>query len=452
MAQMYVYSYEQLLAIVNQQATTIAQRDAVINNLRIEREWLEEDNKLQREEVEKANKKIADQERFGKLREKRFKKDLLQVKESQDQIKRKHQNAVRELNDLKGKNLKIKAHCTSLLDKLDKSTQELQQKQEELDRTKQELDLGYSVGESMYQHLRYYYWGYFDLLKYFQWPGLPTGGATVIELDTNDKVTPMEEHAIAVLPHSYSVTEGVRVLPKPTSETVIVPAPMNTVKEPEGNYRTILVAQNVIQSFRRNTICPLNHSPARDLNPIEFLLCNNNICSFILQAPEVAQLSAVHSEVPTIPGNHLQLFAICPPEWANAANTIVTIPTVKAANRAPRLPKITTLTNITSCNKTFGSFAKKSEEEHQRGRWTLPAEPKGGHCQSTTASFEHRPDANNLFTDGEKEALTRKDERRRTGEKKSKTLVSWLKNYRYSAKLNWPKIVSVDKLMKILGV
>ena len=119
---MYVYSYEQLLAIVNQQASTIAQRDAVINNLRIEREWLEEDNKLQREEVEKAKKKIADQERFGKLREKRLKKDLLQVKETQDQIKRKHQNAVRELNDLKGKNLKIKAHCTSLLDKLDNST------------------------------------------------------------------------------------------------------------------------------------------------------------------------------------------------------------------------------------------------------------------------------------------------------------------------------------------
>ena len=41
MEQMYVYSYEQLLAIVNQRATTIAQRDAVINNLRIEREWLE---------------------------------------------------------------------------------------------------------------------------------------------------------------------------------------------------------------------------------------------------------------------------------------------------------------------------------------------------------------------------------------------------------------------------
>ena len=412
---------------------------------------MEEDNKLQREEVEKANKKIADQERFGKLKEKRLKKDLLQVKESQDQIKRKHQNAVRELNDLKGKNLKIKAHCTSLLDKLDKSTQELQQKQEELDRTKQELDLGYSVGESMYQHLRYYYWGYFDLLKYFQWPGPPTGGATITELG-NDEVTPMDEHAIAVLPHSYSVTHRVRVLPKPTSETVIVPVPLNTVKETEASYRTILVEQNVIQSFRRNSICPLNHSPPRDLNPTEFLLFNNNTCSFILQAPEVAQSSAVHSEVPTRPGNHLQLFAICPPVWVNAANTIVTTPTVKAANRAPRTPKITTLTNITSCNKTLGSFAKNSKEEHERGRWTLPAEPKGGHCQPTTASFEHRLDANNLFTDGEKEALTRKDERRRPGEKKSKTLVSWLKTYRYSTKLNWPKMVSVDQLMKILGV
>ena len=340
------------------------------------------------------------------------------------------------------------------MDKLDKSTQELQQKQEELDRTKQELDLGYSVGESMYQHLRYYYWGYFDLLKYFQWPGPPTGGATITELDTNDEVTPMDEHAIAVLPHSDSVTHRVRVLPKPTSETVIVPVPVNTVKETEASYRTILVAQNVIQSFRRNSMCPLNHSPPSDLNPIEFLLFNNNTCSFILQAraPEVAQLSAVHSEVLTRPGNHLQLFAICPPEWANAANTIVTTPTVKAANRAPRIPKITTLTNITSCNKTFGSFAKKSEEENQRGRRTLPAEPKGGHCQQTTASFEHRPDANNLFTDGEKEALTRKDERRASEEKKPKTLVSWLKNYRYSAKLNWPKMVSVDKPMKILGV
>ena len=71
---MDVYSYEQLLAIVNQQATTIAHRGAVINNLRIEREWLEEDNKLQREEVEKAKKEIADQERFAKLKEKKIKK------------------------------------------------------------------------------------------------------------------------------------------------------------------------------------------------------------------------------------------------------------------------------------------------------------------------------------------------------------------------------------------
>ena len=435
---MYVYTYEQLLAIVNQQAATIAQQVATINNLRTERDWLDEDNQLQREEVEKATKKITDQEKNAKLKENKLKKEILQVEQSQQKIKQKHQNAVRELNDLKSRNMKIKSHCTSLLDKLDKGTQELQQKQEELERIKQELDLGYSLGESMYQHLRYYYWGYFDLLKYFQRPRPPTGGATITELDT--------------MPHSYSVTQEVRVSPKPTSETVIVPAPVNTVKKTETDYRTALVAQNVIQSLRRNTICPqtayiLSHAPSRDLNPIELLLFNNNNCSFIFEAPEVHRLLALENEVPTRPGNHRQLLAICPPEWANAA---IKIPrAIKAANRAPRIRKNTTLSNITSCNKTCGSSPKKTKEEHESGS----EPPKVGHCQPTTAFSEHRLDANNLFTDGEKEFLTRKDERRAVEEKKPKALVSWLKNYRYSAKLNWPKMVSVVQLMKkILGV
>ena len=435
---MYVYTYEQLLAIVNQQAATIAQQVATINNLRTERDWLDEDNQLQREEVEKATKKITDQEKNAKLKENKLKKEILKVEQSQQKIKQKHQNAVRELNDLKSRNMKIKSHCTSLLDKLDKGTKELQQKQEELERIKQELDLGYSLGESMYQHLRYYYWGYFDLLKYFQRPRPPTGGATITELDT--------------MPHSYSVTQEVRVSPKPTSETVIVPAPVNTVKKTETDYRTALVAQNVIQSLRRNTICPqtayiLSHAPSRDLNPIELLLFNNNNCSFIFEAPEVRRLLALENEVPTRPGNHRQLLAICPPEWANAA---IKIPrAIKAANRAPRIRKNTTLSNMTSCNKTCGSSPKKTKEEHESGS----EPPKVGHCQPTTAFSEHRLDANNLFTDGEKEFLTRKDERRAVEEKKPKALVSWLKNYRYSAKLNWPKMVSVVQLMKkILGV
>ena len=413
MAQMYVYTYEQLLAIVNQQAATIAQQVATINNLRTERDWLDEDNQLQREEVEKATKKITDQEKNAKLKESKLKKEILQVEQSQQKIKQKHQNAVRELNDLKSRNMKIKSHCTSLLDKLDKGTQELQQKQEELERIKQELDLGYSLGESMYQHLRYYYWGYFDLLKYFQRPRPPTGGATITELDT--------------MPHSYSVTQEVRVSPKPTSETVIVPAPVNTVKKTETDYRTALVAQNVIQSLRRNTICPqtayiLSYAPSRDVNPIEVLPFNNNNCSFIFEAPEVPQLLAVENEVPTRPGNHRQLLAICAPEWANAA---IKIPrAIKAANRAPRIRKNTTLSNMTSCNKTCGSSPKKTKEEHESGS----EPPKVGHCQPTTAFSEHRLDANNLFTDGEKEFLTRKDERRASEEKKPKALVSWLKN------------------------
>ena len=159
MAQMYVYSYEQLVAIANQQAATIAQHAAVINNLQSERQWLEEDNDIQREELEKSQKNLKDLETSRNLTENTLKKELARLKESQYDIKWRHRNAVRELSGEKKRNLKLKAQCTSLLEKLDQSTQELQQKEQELDRANQELDLGYSAGESMYQQLRYYYWG-----------------------------------------------------------------------------------------------------------------------------------------------------------------------------------------------------------------------------------------------------------------------------------------------------
>ncbi|CAH3170660.1 unnamed protein product, partial [Porites lobata] len=73
---------------------------------------------------------------------------------------------------------------------------------------------------------------------------------------------------------------------------------------------------------------------------------------------------------------------------------------------------------ITSCNKTCGSSPKKTKEEYESGS----EPPKVGHCQPTTAFSEHRLDANNLFTDGEKEFLTHKDERRASEEKKPKAL------------------------------
>ena len=41
------------------------------------------------------------------------------------------------LNDVKGKNLKLKANCTSLLKELNQRAQELRQKQQELDRVEQ---------------------------------------------------------------------------------------------------------------------------------------------------------------------------------------------------------------------------------------------------------------------------------------------------------------------------
>jgi len=57
---------------------------------------------------------------------------------SEEDIKRRHRSVVREFNGHKEKHLKIKAHCTSLTGKLEEKTQELEQKE-------QELDLGYSL-------------------------------------------------------------------------------------------------------------------------------------------------------------------------------------------------------------------------------------------------------------------------------------------------------------------
>ena len=448
MAQMYVYSYEQLVAIVNRHNATIGQQTAVINNLRSERQWLEEDNQIQREELEKSQKNLKDLETSRKLKENKLRKELQRLKESHGDIKWRHKNAVRELNHEKGKNLKMKAHCTSLLEKLDESTQELQQKQKELDRAKQELDLGYTLGECMYQHLRYYYWGYFELLKYFQWSGPSSGGATITELDSHE-IPPIEENTVAVLPHSYSLTQGVLVSSKPCSKTVIVPvldadkipAPVNMVKETETDSPTTLAAQNIIQSDRSNSICPQtayipSNALSRDLNPIEFLLFDNNITSWsICQVPGVPQISALHSEVLKRPSNHPQL-AISAPECLNTANKLPG--PVKGVGPAPRMLKIERLiptivtkstgVNITSlgCDtETFESWSKESKEEHEIGS----DEPKDGHCQSTTVSSEHWFSlANNsrelVDFDGEKEVSTRK----RAGVKKTQSLVSWLKN------------------------
>ena len=77
---MYVYSYEQLGAIVKQQNAAIAQQAAVINNLRSERKWLEEDNQIQREELEKSQKTLKDLETSRKLRDNKLKKKVTAAK------------------------------------------------------------------------------------------------------------------------------------------------------------------------------------------------------------------------------------------------------------------------------------------------------------------------------------------------------------------------------------
>ena len=77
---MYVYSYEQLRAIVKQQNAVIAQQAAVINNLRSERQWLEEDNQIQRVELEKSQKILKDLETSRKLRDNKLKKKVTAAK------------------------------------------------------------------------------------------------------------------------------------------------------------------------------------------------------------------------------------------------------------------------------------------------------------------------------------------------------------------------------------
>ena len=62
----------------------------------------------------KTQKNLTDLERSGKLKENNLRKELQRLKESQEDIKRRNKNAVRELSDVKGKNLKLKAHYTSL--------------------------------------------------------------------------------------------------------------------------------------------------------------------------------------------------------------------------------------------------------------------------------------------------------------------------------------------------
>ena len=50
----------------------------------------------------KSQKNLTDLERWGKLKETNLRKELQRLKESQEDIKWRHKNAVRELSDVKG--------------------------------------------------------------------------------------------------------------------------------------------------------------------------------------------------------------------------------------------------------------------------------------------------------------------------------------------------------------
>ena len=57
----------------------------------------------------KTQKNLTDLERSGKLKENNLRKELQRLKESQEDIKRRDKNAVRELSDVKGKKPQVES-------------------------------------------------------------------------------------------------------------------------------------------------------------------------------------------------------------------------------------------------------------------------------------------------------------------------------------------------------
>ena len=55
------------------------QTAVIVNNLRINQQWLEKDNRIQRKAVEECERKIGDLDRSTKLKEKNMKEDVKQL-------------------------------------------------------------------------------------------------------------------------------------------------------------------------------------------------------------------------------------------------------------------------------------------------------------------------------------------------------------------------------------
>ena len=90
----------------------------MIYNLRLERQWLEEDNKIQREEKEKSQKNLADLERSAKLKNTIKKKELQRLKVSEEDVKRRHGSIARKLNGHKHRRSQYEANRGTRLGKI----------------------------------------------------------------------------------------------------------------------------------------------------------------------------------------------------------------------------------------------------------------------------------------------------------------------------------------------
>ena len=151
-------TYQQLLA-------KIAQQDAVVNNLKVERDWLEQDNNIQRATVTKLHKKVQEWEAYSKFKKEQLNAEVNRLSE--------------ELGSLKAENERLNASNTTLL--------------AELGRKNRKLRYGMHLGREMYKEMCFYKTEYLELLRMFKPASFNNEGATITEIDSNEVEVPVND-------------------------------------------------------------------------------------------------------------------------------------------------------------------------------------------------------------------------------------------------------------------
>ena len=192
-------TYQQLLA-------KIAQQDAVINNLKVERDWLEQDNDIQRATVTKLQKKVQEWEAYSKFKKEQLNAEINRLSE--------------ELGSLKAENERINASNTALL--------------AELGRKNRELRYGMNLGREMYKEMCFYKTEYLELLRIFKPASFNNEGATITEIDNNEVEVPVKDAVGVVILRRFPTRFQYKLqtaAKKTFRETVAVSVPERSFSE-----------------------------------------------------------------------------------------------------------------------------------------------------------------------------------------------------------------------------